>query len=227
MTDPRTRQGLPVFFLLHSSEASEVLTAALDNFAAQVTNSPRHAYWPDAPSRILGDSMGVSEALDIAAAKEQASGEPARVVQRILPSHVVIDVSYSETSAIEACMWGSTGWAGQGLERGHKAKVAYCLWHLTMAWSKNVDIHVKDRLLANEIKAALKALRDIPVRPTLPASSGCGVKPWLVVQGPLSTLPLLPSQARRDNTLLPLCCGRVAWCVFLARKGAAGVVCTA
>jgi hypothetical protein len=114
----------------------------------------------------------VSGAVHAAAlALEKVSGVPVRAERRMLPSHIVIDVSYTETSAIEGSMWGA-GWAGQGLERGHKVKVVYCLWHLTMAWSKNVDIHVKDHLLAREIKDALKLLRDIPVRPRLVCHRG-------------------------------------------------------
>ena len=113
-----------MFWLVHSSERWEVITACLDNLAIQLTDSPHHSLWPDAPSRILGDSFSAADAMR--APTQAADGAPdgaAPLVRRMLPSPIVIDVSYSETSAIEGSLWGA-GWAGYGLERGLPAKVA-------------------------------------------------------------------------------------------------------
>jgi hypothetical protein len=147
-----TGQGVPVFWMVHASQSAETLTACLDNLAVQLTGSPHHAAWPGAPPG--------PEATAASADVDDAAALP---VHAVLPSAIVIDVSYSEAAAIRSCWWGN-GYAGLGQPIGAPARVVYCLWHLTMAWSKNVHRHVRDPVLASEIKGALHTLHLIPVR---------------------------------------------------------------
>ena len=154
---PETGQGVPVFWMVHASQSASTLCACLNNLATQLTGSPRHAAWPGAPS---GPAATATPPASGAAPADGAASAPVRPV---LPSVIVIDVSYAEAAAIRDSWWGN-GYACYGQPLGERARVAYCLWHLTMAWSKNVQRHVHDAVLASEIKGALEGLRYIPVR---------------------------------------------------------------
>lgn len=158
--DAKTGQGIPVAWLLHKYNKGVTLCDFLNNLAVFASNSPRHAAWPAAKPH----GRDTRSAAPSPATGAAAPPPP----QAFLPSHVVIDVCATETGAIADCLWGG-GYQGYGLPLGAPVKVGYCLWHLSMAWSKNLAAHVKSDTLRETMKAALKVLRETPVRaPTAP-----------------------------------------------------------
>ena len=68
---------------------------------------------------------------------------------------LVIDVSAVETKAAEECRWAS-GWQGDGLPPAEFAmRVVWCMWHLYMAWVRNVEEHVSHPSVRKRIKEML------------------------------------------------------------------------
>jgi len=144
--DTETSASIPVAWLVHKYNKAEILKHWLNNLGFAITDSPRHSAWPGPMP-----------------AGETFAATPFPGVTPFCPSHIIIDVSRVETNAILESLWGA-GWSGVGQRRSKPVKIGYCLWHLTMAWSRNIATHVKKGTHAQEIKAALAVLCATPVR---------------------------------------------------------------
>jgi hypothetical protein len=144
---------VPVAFFIHKYQDAYIIESFLNNLAIFATNSPRPVTWPSSPA--AQRTVPVPHFPPVR--------QPTEPVVPCCPAFMHIDVSKAETCASERSWWGA-GWQGHGLPRARfHMRVVWCIWHLLMAWYRNIDEKAPQSVKSTLRKAVNHMMKDVVV----------------------------------------------------------------
>ena len=177
---------VPVAFFIHTYQDAYIIESFLNNLAIFATNSPRPITWPSSPA--AQRTAPVPDFLPVV--------QPTEPVVPCCPAFMVIDVSATETCAAERTLWGN-GFQGHGLPRARfHMRVIWCIWHLLMAWYRNIDEKAPQSVKSTLRKAVTHMMKDAVAVRSQEGPCRRAPRTW---PRNLPTPPLSPPPRRRSS----------------------------